>query len=390
MQHDSENSKNRVIVVGVSPVSGKGNYRVHNDLYNVNFTLKGNIFIILLLYSCNKNESQYKCPKCFIEYCSLNCFKDEKHSRCTEKFYQDQIKEALKAEKISELSDERDKMIKILEKLKNLEAEDSELGDFSESDDSNSIYEALVNLNIEDLSVKEIEEILGEKHLKNVQELIEKGVTTEWLSAAGIIKDDPWFTRYTPSDVILNEELPDFVPVQYNPEQIPDIKTLTKKTPSDFLWNNLLEITVIYSFLYQQFTQSEFQNREILEMEIKPIFLELCSTIQQSTKKESLYMSAIEALEAAKSVILFNSTDNDMDEILSGTDTLLRHVKLLILMLTDIKSWFKNLEAGKDSFYAEKKLKFLLSWLNFELNQSKVSVEEILKTLRNIVEQFKQ
>ena len=58
-------------------------------------------------------------------------------------------------------------MLKILEKLKNLEAEDSET---CESDSSNSIYDVLEDLNIEDLSVEELEEILGEKHLKNVQE----------------------------------------------------------------------------------------------------------------------------------------------------------------------------------------------------------------------------
>lgn len=278
-------------------------------------------------------------------------------------------------------------MLKILEKLKNLEAEDSET---CESDSSNSIYDVLEDLNIEDLSVEELEEILGEKHLKNVQELMEKGVTNEWLSNAGITKTDPWFTRYTPSDVILNDELPDFVPVRYDPEDIPDIKKLTKKTPSDFLWNNLLEITVIYSFLYQQFTQSELKNRQILEIEIKPIFMELCNTIQPSTKKESLYMSAVEALEVVKSAIFFNSIDTNFNETLSGADSLLKHVKLMILMLVDVKEWFKNSKFGTDAFYAEKKVTFLLSWLNSEMIQSKVSVEEILKTLRNIVEQFKQ
>lgn len=280
-------------------------------------------------------------------------------------------------------------MIKILKKLKNLEAEDSDSDNIDESDES-SIYETFEDLNLEDLSVEELEEILGEKHIKNVQEIIEKGVTSDWLSTAGITKIEPWFTRYTPSDVVLNEDLPEFVPVKYNPEKIPDIKTLTKKAPSDFLWNNLLEITVIYSFLYHQFTESEFKNREILEMEIKPIFMELCSTIQPSTKKESLYMSAIEALEAAKSAIFFNSVGNDMNEILSSANSLLKHSKLLVLMLIDIKEWFKNSKTGTDAFYAEKKLVFLLSWFNSEMNQSKVSVEEILKTLRNIVIQFNQ
>lgn len=349
------------------------------------------------MFSCKNADSQYKCPKCTIDYCSLKCFKDEKHSRCTEKFYQDQVKEALKAEKVSELSDERDKMINILEKLKNLGAEDSDFDDGDDDSDSDndndndndSELDILEGLDFEGLSVDELEKLLGDKHLKNVQELMEKGVTQEWLTAAGITKTEPWYTRYTPSDVVLNEETPDYVP-KYDPESIPDIKTLTKKTPSDFLWNNLLEITIIYSYLSSQFSRPELENKEILEIEIKPIFMELCGTIQQSTKKESLYMSALEAIEAAKSVIYFNSTDNDFNDTLSDVSALLKYVKLLMIMLADIKEWFQNSKTGTEAFYAEKKILFLMSWLKSETSQSKVSVEEILKTLRNIVEQFKQ
>lgn len=350
--------------------------------------------VISFLFSCKNNESQYKCPKCTIEYCSLACFKDERHSRCTEKFYQDQIKEALKSEKLSELSDERDKMIKIIEKLKNVDADDSDfsddLGDSDGSEDLVSVFEDVI---LEDLNVKDFEEILGEEHLKNIQELIEKGVTKEWLTTAGISEGpaDPWFKRYSPSDVVLNEELPAYVP-KYDPESIPDIKTLTKKTPSDFLWNNLLEISVIYSFIHCQFSESELKDKQILEIEVKPIFMELCGTIHSvsSGEKESIYMSAVDALEAAKSAIFFNSSDYDINETFSCVNSLLRHPKLLLIMLSDLKNWFKKSKIGTDAFKAEKKLSFLLSWLKSEVDQSKASVDEILKTLRKIVEQFTQ
>lgn len=29
---------------------------------------------------CSENQAKYKCPKCIVEYCSLACFKSEKHS----------------------------------------------------------------------------------------------------------------------------------------------------------------------------------------------------------------------------------------------------------------------------------------------------------------------
>lgn len=280
-------------------------------------------------------------------------------------------------------------MLKILEKLKNLDTEEYDDSDYSDcSGDLVSVFE---DVNLDDLNVKEFEEILGEDHLKNVQELIERGITKEWLTTAGITEDttDPWFKRYSPSDVVLNEELPDYVP-KFDPETIPDIKTLTKKTPSDFLWNNLLEISVIYSFIYCQFSESELKDGPVLEIEVKPIFMELCSTIQPVSGKESIYMSALDALEAAKSAIFFNSSDHDINETFSCVSSLLKHPKLLLIMLSDIKEWFKKSRAGTDTFYAEKKLAFLLSWLKSEVEQSKASVDEILKTLGKIVEQFAQ
>ncbi|KAH8921152.1 hypothetical protein BT69DRAFT_1335833 [Atractiella rhizophila] len=37
------------------------------------------------------NESRYICPNCNVPYCSLACFKGEKHLKCSENFYRDSI-----------------------------------------------------------------------------------------------------------------------------------------------------------------------------------------------------------------------------------------------------------------------------------------------------------
>lgn len=335
--------------------------------------------------SCNINIVQYKCPKCSIDYCSLNCFKDPKHIKCAEKFYEQQICDTLKTEKVSELSDERDKMIKILEKLNNLELEDE-----SEEDDEFDIDPE----DLDDLNVEELEELLGEHHLAKVKELIETGVTSDWLKSAGLSSDKnvPWFMRYLPNQVILNEDEPEYLPKHYNP--IPDIKTLTKKTPSDFLWNNLMEICVIYSFIYFQFTAAELKDPLVIESEVKPIVLELCSTLMRhkstSQNGSALFTSVVEALEAAKSSIYFNSSDHNLSEILDGVINILKHPKILIIMLEDMMNWFHpDCKNSKESFFSEKKLIFMAAWINSEVEQSKGSVNEILKTLTTIVEQFK-
>ena len=40
---------------------------------------------------CLKTRSQYKCPKCNWKYCSVKCYRDEKHSDCSESFYREEI-----------------------------------------------------------------------------------------------------------------------------------------------------------------------------------------------------------------------------------------------------------------------------------------------------------
>lgn len=305
--------------------------------------------------------------------------------------------ESLSVEKFSEVSDERDKMLKILEKLKNLNDEEEE-----EESNSESYFEPLSNVNLDEmnldnLSVEELEELIGENHLKKVKELLIQGVSPDWLKTANLStnsnKESPWFIRYKPSSVIIDEELPDYIPNSYS-KSPQKLENLTRKTPSDFLWNNLLEIIIIYVFIYSQFTTDELNDKSVIDIEIKPITLELCSSLQKNedVNCKIYFTSALEALESSKSTIFLNSyadTDCNFKDILMGVLILLKSPKMCFIMLKDILSWFENSKPSSDYFFAEKKLIFLFSWLNSETEQSKLSVDEILKTLSNIVEQFK-
>ena len=38
---------------------------------------------------CLKNPSKYTCPRCNTRYCSVECYKSEKHRDCSEMFYKD-------------------------------------------------------------------------------------------------------------------------------------------------------------------------------------------------------------------------------------------------------------------------------------------------------------
>lgn len=282
-------------------------------------------------------------------------------------------------------------MIKILEKLNNLDdLDDEDTTNESDKDEFNeSILDELEKLDLDELTTEDFESILGAKHLKKIEEIISNGLDRGSLIDLGLIgeaKSDkdlgqlrPWFTQYRPSELILNEEIPEFVP-KYDENSVPDIKKLTSKSPSDFLWNNLLEIVIIYSFLYQQFSTSDFKSNSIVKSEILPIFFELCSTFNGR-----VINSAVEAIESATSAIFFNSTDHDMKLILEYSGTLLSSPKIILIMLSDIRGW---LLIEKKKIQALRKVEFLMAWFKQESEDSKVFVEKILMTMTDIVNSY--
>ncbi|KHJ76008.1 HIT zinc finger [Oesophagostomum dentatum] len=46
-------------------------------------------------FCSTERREQYKCPRCNANYCSLRCYRSEKHSNCSESFYKECIKEQL-------------------------------------------------------------------------------------------------------------------------------------------------------------------------------------------------------------------------------------------------------------------------------------------------------
>jgi len=67
---------------------------------------------------CGKRVSRYTCPSCNILYCTLDCFRSELHSQCSERFYRKEIEVGIK----STPEGDRDKM---LEFLRRIEADNS-------------------------------------------------------------------------------------------------------------------------------------------------------------------------------------------------------------------------------------------------------------------------
>jgi hypothetical protein len=307
-------------------------------------------------------------------------------------FYQDQVKESLSSEKFSELSTEREKMLEIMKKLQNLSYEDENQCE-NESESEDECISKFEGVHLDGLSVGELEDLLSDRHLKNIGEMMSTGVSLEWLEAANIqtkSNQSPWFMRYEPSKILINEDLPNYVPNHSaNNELIPNIKELTKRRPSDFLWNNLVEISIIYAFIYSQFSSEELEDAAIVDCEVRPIILELCTSLQSSAStsdSKGTFTSASNAIDAAKSAIFFNSSEIDFGEVFTWTVNLFKYSKFIYLMLNDVLSWFtlrSNLDA--DERFAKKKIIFMISWFNSELEESSKTVDGILKMLSDII-----
>ncbi|KAM3321507.1 zinc finger HIT domain-containing protein 2 [Capsicum chacoense] len=139
---------------------------------------------------CQKQFSQYTCPRCNTRYCSLPCYKS--HSlRCTESF----MKENVMAELQHLRPDEGSKQ-KMLDILKRLHSEDE--ADIMDEDDSLLSEETLQKvlsgnqISIEDLSAEE------KKHFQ-------RAVASGELSK--LIKPwEPWWLKTSAKDISLGQD----------------------------------------------------------------------------------------------------------------------------------------------------------------------------------------
>lgn len=77
-----------------------------------------------MLYSCSKQDSKYKCPKCSVKYCSLSCYKVHNKS-CTEQFSKANIEEELKNDRIKDTMKIRE-MHKVLLKFREDDTDQNE------------------------------------------------------------------------------------------------------------------------------------------------------------------------------------------------------------------------------------------------------------------------
>ncbi|XP_010484143.1 PREDICTED: zinc finger HIT domain-containing protein 2-like [Camelina sativa] len=137
----------------------------------------------IICHVCNKQFSQYTCPRCNFRYCSLPCYKS--HSvQCTESFMRDNVNDELKQVR----SDDQTKT-KMLEILKRFHEEDGGIDSITDDDDEGSILpeeimQRIMNgdeVSLDDLSLEE---------RKGFQRALASGELSKMIEPW-----DPWWLR---------------------------------------------------------------------------------------------------------------------------------------------------------------------------------------------------
>ncbi|KAI9622491.1 hypothetical protein H4Q26_015172 [Puccinia striiformis f. sp. tritici PST-130] len=84
---------------------------------------------------CQINFAKYTCPNCNLRYCTVNCFKSQSHSACSESFYKNALLEDIQSEQ-STTKDGRptQSQLEILEILKKLESSEEQLDKLSKEE----------------------------------------------------------------------------------------------------------------------------------------------------------------------------------------------------------------------------------------------------------------
>lgn len=230
---------------------------------------------------CSKNQSKYCCPRCEVFYCSLDCYKSEKHSECSETFYQECVTNELMSHNADDES--RNKMIDILKRMQGDDGIDIddliEYDDSVDSDDGNEndLEERLKGLNLD--NADELWNALTEDEQNEFEALLNQGdvgsILQQW---------EPWWLYHKERKMV--QEMNGDDEYEKALKNCPDLKavpkfdSLTKVQPSAAIKNNIINVLASYAFIMRYF------NGEIEPIEAVIYLLNICTNLDANTNFE--------------------------------------------------------------------------------------------------------
>lgn len=271
---------------------------------------------------CEKEKSKYCCPKCNILYCSLSCYKDQKHSICSEEFYKAAVLEELKEQNVD--GNTKAAMIKILQNLDQTAHFIDPLADTTteanlDSDDEpeEDLAKRMKGVNLNDGDA--LWDKLTDGERQQFQNLIDTGEIIDLLP-----KTEPWY---------MGKE--GFVVPEIS-NKIPKYSKLSSKPPADSNKFNLLNILAAYSYMERYFL-GDYNS-----------FTEECCTCLCSLSTSLKRNSDIRDFETSFKVVFIEGISNQF-EVDSGMEQrmvedvriILREKNYVLASLSDMLQLFK-------------------------------------------------
>ncbi|XP_068623885.1 zinc finger HIT domain-containing protein 2 [Battus philenor] len=301
---------------------------------------------------CDSNRSKYCCPRCDVFYCSLDCYKSEKHLHCSESFYRDCVNEELSSYHAGD--EAKQKMIDILKKVHNENINDEledidEVEDVLDSDDDGEIdlHERVKGLNLEDADA--VWNVLTEDERNEFEALIQGEVGSilpQW---------EPWWMRNKKVKIIeevasLNQT--DDCKKCPNIRTVPKFHTLTKIQPSPAITFNIANILASYAFTMRYF------NGEIDVKETVCHILDICTNLNMNTNFDELATAIESVAQKCLQSELIETDEVSLD--------VMRHDTFLIL---------KGPSENNKSYYCKAALSDLIGIFSQAKSQAKNSVK---------------
>ncbi|KAI9337787.1 hypothetical protein BDR26DRAFT_863554 [Obelidium mucronatum] len=246
---------------------------------------------------CTTAPFKYTCPKCFLQYCSLACYKHQTHSQCSESFYKDNIQQEMEAKKAGESAaaryytgmegagrDKSDENMKrkmqhllrrfergelgVLSQPHELSREEmDDIDDDAVEDDLDALQEKLGELDIDSMTTEELMALLSDSQLESFESQLESGDILSSETLQNAIAEPWWLTSSPDSDgssfiqdldtqQVIDNSSTATRGIAKQPPVIADLAPFSKLTtaqPHPSLPFNLVELLCVYSIVWRHF-----------------------------------------------------------------------------------------------------------------------------------------
>ncbi|KAJ0173227.1 hypothetical protein K1T71_011403 [Dendrolimus kikuchii] len=231
----------------------------------------------------------YCCPRCEILYCSLDCYKSEKHIGCSEDFYRDCVNEELSSLNVDNKS--KNKMIDILKRMQNTNSDsdfDKLFDDVNDNEYDNGgneepvdsddeegleLHERVKDLNLDDAD--EVWNVLNEDERNEFMAMINQGdvgsVMPQW---------EPWWMYSKKKKLVEDVEEIDLGAEELTKcpalKIAPKLSSLTTVQPSPAIKSNITNLLASYVFVMRYFSG------EIDPIEGAIYLLSICASLESN------------------------------------------------------------------------------------------------------------